>query len=126
MQAAEEDADVKPICLIRQVECGGIQAGIGPAIVGGKLSKLVDGHAYASSVEARSRQKSWYEAGCPFFGKSLLLDGISRHRHVLALTLSDGARKTRSSNLPCRSPMFLCRGGGRKSHPRRCKPAGLW
>jgi len=46
VQAAEEDADVKPICLIRQVECGGIQAGIGPVIVSGKLSKLVDGHRH--------------------------------------------------------------------------------
>jgi hypothetical protein len=45
-QAAEEDADVKPMCLIRQVECGGRQARVCSAIIGGKLSKLVDGHGH--------------------------------------------------------------------------------
>jgi hypothetical protein len=46
MHTGEEHADVQPVGLIRQIECGGVQAGVSPLVIGSKLLKYTFCHQF--------------------------------------------------------------------------------
>jgi hypothetical protein len=50
--AGEEHAYVQPVRLVGQFECGGIEASIGPTVIGGELLKYAFCHQFGPNSRA--------------------------------------------------------------------------